>query len=927
MAQSIWLSSWRPLLMLLLMICDWSNSEFPKDQEPISKVALESYPCFQGLLQENDALHLGLDFQRMLRIKHMLYIAARDHVFAVNLTTASEHFIPQQTLTWKTQDVSKCTVRGKNRDECYNYIKVLVPRDDETLFVCGTNAFNPTCRNYKVWSLQQVGEDVLGQARCPFESTQSNVGLFSGGDFYSATTADFLASDAVVYRSLGDDRPVLRSVKYDSKWLREPHFLHAIDYGNYVYFFLREIAVEYTAVGKVVFSRVARVCKNDNGGSPRVLERYWTSFLKARMNCSVPGESFFYFDVLQSLTNVLQIDQKPAVIAVFTTQENSIPGSAVCSFFMEDLEAVFNGRFKEQRSSDWSWSAVPEETLPRPRPGVCAGDGSASDYKSSLQFPDETLTFIKSFPLMDEAVRSVGERPFFTQTSSRSKLTQVVVDVSAGPFKDQTILFLGSDDGRLLKVLLRTASDRNFRSELLEDLAVYDPSRCGVPGQEERRVLALVLDKDHQAVFVAFRGCVVRVPLSRCSQHGDCRRSCLSSRDPYCIWIRTGHCADVAAGFRAGFEQDMEGEEPVLDDSCQADIYATTRNQESVSDTTYGTETHASVNIHSTLLIGCVLAAFFLGAVLSGFMVSCFCGQSSAHQVPALKEAELSLPTFTKVSALMDEATKEDRVGVASQVYSSFIPSGRQQQLVSLADAELRPPQDGDELSALPTPNSSPELFVRNDLQLHQSGAILGAPIPFSHRLLSGTGSSPSATAGGSAPSPSALDELLRHISEVSASGSGGIKVLTSSSSLFPSGPKCHPSPHHHGNHRPQLFSNCHHHSNHHNGIAPQHRLIPQTESHYDKRPDRLVKLGVGVPRHHSFHQRGAPFTRMNTNNSSSKGGGACLTRQHSYSEGAHPQCAGVRRTLSLKPQIPPKPLFLPNAATPSVAETGNYEL
>lgn len=31
----------------------------------------------------------------------------------------------------------------------------------------------------------------------------------------------------------------------------EPHFLHAIDYGNYVYFFLSEISVEYTALGKV----------------------------------------------------------------------------------------------------------------------------------------------------------------------------------------------------------------------------------------------------------------------------------------------------------------------------------------------------------------------------------------------------------------------------------------------------------------------------------------------------------------------------------------------------------------------------------------------------------------------------------------------------------------------------------------------------
>ena len=31
---------------------------------------------------------------------------------------------------------------------------------------------------------------------------------------------DFLASDAVIYRSLGESSPVLRTVKYDSKWLR-----------------------------------------------------------------------------------------------------------------------------------------------------------------------------------------------------------------------------------------------------------------------------------------------------------------------------------------------------------------------------------------------------------------------------------------------------------------------------------------------------------------------------------------------------------------------------------------------------------------------------------------------------------------------------------------------------------------------------------
>ncbi|XP_034401516.1 semaphorin-6D-like [Cyclopterus lumpus] len=1100
MAPTYWPSPWQPppwsmpLLLLVLSSCflPESATPFPKDLEPINVVASEQsyqFPGFQGLLQDNDTLRLGLDFQRLLRINHMLYIAARDHVFAVNLTTASEEFVPRLKLTWRSKDVSKCTVRGKNSDECYNYVKVLVPRNDETLFACGTNAFNPTCRNYKMTSLQQVGDEVVGQARCPFESGQSNVGLFAGGDFYSATMTDFLASDAVLYRSLGDGRPVLRTVKYDSKWLREPHFLHAIDYGNYVYFFLSEIAVEYTALGKVVFSRVARVCKNDNGGSPRVLERYWTSFLKARLNCSVSGESFFYFDVLQSLTNVLQINQRPAVVGVFTTQANSIPGSAVCAFYMDNIEKVFNGKFKEQRTGDSSWTPVPDEQVPRPRPGSCAGDGPASDFRSSVHFPDETLTFIKSYPLMDEAVPSVNDRPCFTRTSSRSKLTQIVVDVSAGPFKDRTVMFLGSDDGRVLKVLASTHPNDSFGSQLLEDIDVYNPSRCNVQGQEDRRVLGLELDKDHHALFVAFSSCVIRVPLGRCSRHGACRKACLASRDPYCIWLRTGSCANMAPGFKAGFDQDIEGDHSFPPDSCHADVLATTRNQESAADSAYGVRRlpemdQRAANVHYTLLIACVLVAFFLGAVLSGFLVSCYCGRSAAQR----KDPEaplphaLSLRSLAKLNGLLDGQPKEDKLDVSTpRMYSSFIPNGRAEpplhspglQGLQLGDPDLRLSQslsqaDG-ELSGLPTPDSTPELPIKdtkaprhhqyeknvncNNASGSRSGlgfmAVVGNsvsqqafPVSDHHGLSNGVGASSTslhlpeerkvlheerATAAGGAPhhhhsqqslpqavvDVSALDELLKHIHEVSASGTGGIKVLTStsSSSLFP-GPSLSSAGggHHHNHH--------HHHPHHHTSNNPHgptrthhynQQQIPETESspYYStstlprdglpKRPDApthnstsssasssssssnnptsstsipsssssssstplqqqviperpggsggvpvsrhlsqrhsLIKMGA-VPRHHSFNHRGGQpahfLARMNTNSSSNgppgPSAGACLTRQHSYSEGPHGQRAAVvRRTASLKPQVPPKPLFLPNAAMSPVAGAGKY--
>ena len=43
--------------------------------------------------------------------------------------------------------------------------------------------------------------------------------MVSDGKLYSATVADFLASDAVIYRSMGDGS-ALRTIKYDSKWIK-----------------------------------------------------------------------------------------------------------------------------------------------------------------------------------------------------------------------------------------------------------------------------------------------------------------------------------------------------------------------------------------------------------------------------------------------------------------------------------------------------------------------------------------------------------------------------------------------------------------------------------------------------------------------------------------------------------------------------------
>lgn len=64
----------------------------------------------------------------------------------------------------------------------------------------------------------------------------------------------------------------------------------------------------------------------------------------------------------------------------------------------------------------------------------------------------------------------------------RFKLTQIAVDTSAGPYKNYTVVFLGSDNGHVLKVLASTeGANASFSTLLLEDIDVYNPNKSDHP--------------------------------------------------------------------------------------------------------------------------------------------------------------------------------------------------------------------------------------------------------------------------------------------------------------------------------------------------------------------------------------------------------------------------------------------------------------
>ncbi|MBZ3874892.1 Semaphorin-6A [Sciurus carolinensis] len=629
-----------------------------------------------------------------------------DHIYTVDIDTShTEEIYCSKKLTWKSRqaDVDTCRMKGKHKDECHNFIKVLLKKNEDTLFVCGTNAFNPSCRNYKIDTLEPFGDEFSGMARCPYDAKHANVALFADGKLYSATVTDFLAIDAVIYRSLGDS-PTLRTVKHDSKWLKEPYFVQAVDYGDYIYFFFREIAVEYNTMGKVVFPRVAQVCKNDMGGSQRVLEKQWTSFLKARLNCSVPGDSHFYFNILQAVTDVIRINGRDVVLATFSTPYNSIPGSAVCAYDMLDIANVFTGRFKEQKSPDSTWTPVPDERVPKPRPGCCAGSSSLEKYATSNEFPDDTLNFIKTHPLMDEAVPSIINRPWFLRTMVRYRLTKIAVDTAAGPYQNHTVVFLGSEKGIILKFLARIGNSGFLNDSLfLEEMSVYNPEKCSYDGVEDKRIMGMQLDRASSSLYVAFSTCVIKVPLGRCERHGKCKKTCIASRDPYCGWVKEGgSCVHLSPNSRLTFEQDIErGNTDGLGDCHRVIRESYLKGHDQL--------------VPVTLLAIAVILAFVMGAVFSGIIVYCVCDHRRKDvAVVQRKEKELahsrrgSMSSVTKLSGLFGDTQSKDPKPEA--ILTPLMHNGKLATPSNTAKMLIKADQHHLDLTALPTPESTPTL-------------------------------------------------------------------------------------------------------------------------------------------------------------------------------------------------------------------------
>uniref|UniRef100_A0AAR2KLR6 Semaphorin-3C n=1 Tax=Pygocentrus nattereri TaxID=42514 RepID=A0AAR2KLR6_PYGNA len=590
----------RGLLLLYVLVPTSANDTLSAPRVFLSFKELRSTGTahhFSFLLNTSDyrILRMDEDHDRM-------YVGSKDYILSLDL-----HDINHEPLIihWPVslQRKTECVLSGKDTNgECGNFIRLIEPWNRTHLYVCGTGAYNPVCtyinrgrkpmtplhlqtplargRASRAAELEteyvfhlEPGREDSGKGKCPYDPKLNSVSALINGELYAGVYIDFMGTDSAIFRTLGKNT-VMRTDQYNSRWLNDPTFVHvhlipdsAEKNDDKLYFFFREKSLEMGQSPKSE-SRIGRICLNDDGGHCCLVNK-WSTFLKARLICSVPGADGIetHFDELRDVyIQPTQDTKNPVIYGVFSVSGSVFKGSAVCVYSMADIRMVFNGPFSHKEGPNYQWVAYTGK-IPYPRPGTCPGGTFTPNMKSTKDYPDEVINFMRNHPTMYNAVYPVHKRPLVVRTNVDYEFTTITVDQVTAADGNYEVLFLGTDKGTVQKVIVLPRDDLQTEELVLEEVEVFK-----------------------QQLYVASVVGVTQLALHRCDVYGEACADCCLARDPYCAWDGKSCSRYSASHKRRSRRQDVKYGNPIR--QCRG--YNSNANKNTLETVQYGVESSST---------------------------------------------------------------------------------------------------------------------------------------------------------------------------------------------------------------------------------------------------------------------------------------------------------------------------------------------
>ncbi|NXN14144.1 SEM3D protein, partial [Indicator maculatus] len=492
--------------------------------------------CSSDLLKSNSSRLLlasgdRMDFQAVLVDEDMgwLMVGAKNHVFLLHLDHPSRE---PEKIFWPAsrEQVEHCQLAGKNVEtECANFIRLLQPFNRSHVFACGTGSYQPVCAFIQLGArskgpgappMQLVTHSLeSGRGRCPYSPHEPFTGLLVGGELYSGTSSDFMGSSAAFFRTWvhGAEQSYIRTEQNQDHWLHEPAFVGAYaipdtynPHDDKVYIFFRETAMEAGQWERQhIHARVARVCKVSHH---RPVCHGRVSHLGSQGTPSRGQQK--------------ARGSAGKLIAPCPPHSGVFSGSAVCIYSMAAVRAAFSGPFAHKEGFDYRWVEY-KGRVPYPRPGTCPSETYDPLLQSTKDFPDEVISFMRTHQLMWEPVYPQGRQPVLVRVDVPYRLRRLLVHRLEMESRHYDVLFLGTDEGKVLKVGLASGVSRGTEVISLEEISVTK-----VPSP----ILDMKLSLKRQELFVSSTHGLLQLSLYRCELYGQTCTDCCLARDPYCTW-------------------------------------------------------------------------------------------------------------------------------------------------------------------------------------------------------------------------------------------------------------------------------------------------------------------------------------------------------------------------------------------------------
>ena len=464
-----------------------------------------------------------------------LLVGAADHLYSFRRDLSFRESVdigPQE------DKFTKCTKFGggglaNTEAECRNFLRVIqsVPNgfetntvDESQIMVCGTNAFFPKCTIHDSSSLSNYSfmttED-SDKGYSPSSNSDPIVAILaSNGRFFTATNFQAFQQQRTIgmaQRPLGGDSLFrVKAPTSEPQWLNKPDFVSAYEIGNHIYFFLQEPAYEVDNGQSIVYSRVIRICKNDDGYEHSSGSFSFLTYQKARMKCSEDGDTGsipYDYDNLES-TFLWRGSSQAILYGIFSSPSNGPQGSAICKFsFDQTVEGSLTKVFE-----DGDYSVENEQQVwVREEPGPFSCPGTTGTQRTPQQ--------ADRYQLVDSPVLAMEPEPL--HVVSGEKLDKIAVDVISYNNMVQEVVYFTTEGGKIHQVVHVTGTETAKYEHVIRNVgSTVSYLNVYRNGDETRQVYATTEDQ------------IMTISRGDCTQYNGCFE-CLDSKDAYCGWSQS----------------------------------------------------------------------------------------------------------------------------------------------------------------------------------------------------------------------------------------------------------------------------------------------------------------------------------------------------------------------------------------------------